>query len=207
MKRTFKILLGILGLAIALAFIVHSLGTRNGVTQTQVMEALPGDELITDPWITIDRAATLPVTAAVAWPWVQQLGKDRGGWYAPLWLENALDKHAASSTLPQFQNLKAGDMIPDWGGGSLEVLALQKDAYIVYGSIHPSAATTTAQPYGFIWSLVLENDTASTTSFHLRLRLAKPTGTTARFVPPSLPGMIDYFTDVVLFEGLKERLR
>jgi hypothetical protein len=191
---------------LALSLIIHSLGTRNGVTAAQVSETLPGDEIIPNTWITIDRAATLPVPSSQAWPWVQQLGKDRAGWYAPLWMENLLKAQAASSTLPQYQNLKVGEVVPDWGGGSLKVLALEQDHYVVYGSFHPGEATTTAQPYGFVWALVLENDTASSTSFHLRLRLAQPTGSTAHLIPPSLPGMIDYFTDIVLFDGLKERL-
>ncbi|MDB5237173.1 MAG: hypothetical protein JWL88_275, partial [Parcubacteria group bacterium] len=184
MKRTLKILIILILIVSGLAFTIQYLGTHNGVTKEQINETLPGDEIIPDPWISIDRAATLPVPASAAWPWVQQLGKDRGGWYAPLWLENALHEHAASSTLPQFQDLKVGDVVPDWGGGSLKVLALQQDQYVVYGSFHAGEATTTAQPYAFIWALVLENDTPTSTSFHLRLRLARPSGGNAHLIPP-----------------------
>jgi hypothetical protein len=103
MKRFSKILLLLLLSILALSLIIHSLGTRNGVTAAQVSETLPGDEIIPNTWITIDRAATLPVPSSQAWPWVQQLGKDRAGWYAPLWMENLLKAQAASSTLPQYQ--------------------------------------------------------------------------------------------------------
>ncbi len=207
MKPVCKILLLALVSILALSLIIHSLGTRNGVTAAQISEMLPGDEIIPHPWITIDRATTLPVPASEAWPWVQQLGKDRAGWYAPVWMENLLNAHAARSTLPQFQNLMIDDVVPDWGGGSLKVLAIQQNQYVVYGSFNPNEATTTTQSYGFVWALVLENDTPTSTSFHLRLRLAQPTGRTANLIPPSLPGMIDYFTDIVMFDGLKERLK
>lgn len=201
---------GVVIIIVALVVTIHVLGTHSGVTTAQIKEALPGDEIIADPWISIDRAATLPVPAAVAWPWVQQLGKDRGGWYAPMWMEDVLNKHAASSTLPQYQSLTLGQVVPDWGGGSLKVIGLDQENYVVYGSLHggtSTPATASTSPYAFTWALVLENDTPLSTSFHLRLRLAKPTQGIGRFVPPSLPGMIDYATDVVMFDGLKERLR
>jgi hypothetical protein len=207
MKRTRTILVIVLAIIVVLVLTVHILGTHSGVTAAQISEALPGDKVIANPWISIDRAATLPVSAEVAWPWIQQLGKDRGGWYAPFWLEDVLHEHAASTTLQQFQHMNVGDVVPDWGGGSLKVLSLQQNQYVVYGSFHNGEATTTAQPYAFTWALVLENDTPTSTSFHIRLRLAKPNGGSAKLIPPSLPGLIDYATDVVMFDGLKERLR
>ncbi len=196
---------GIILLIIFVLFFLNEIGTRSGVTREQVSETLPGDSVIPDPWISIDRAGTLPASNQTAWPWVEQLGKDRGGWYAPLWLENMLHEHSASTTLPQYQNLKVGDVVHDWGGGTLIVLALSPTHYVVYGS-HPANAATSS-PYAFTWALVLEDNTPSSTSFHLRLRMQKPTHGFARYVPPSLPGLIDYATDVVMFTGLREKLK
>jgi hypothetical protein len=201
MKRIFIIAAAVVILILVLAGL-SILGTHSGATRAQITEALPGDEIIPHPWISIDRAATLPVSKDVAWPWVIQIGKDRAGWYAPRWLEDTLNKHAASSTLPQFQNLSVGDIVPDWGGGSLKVLALVPNSYVLYGSIHGNATST----YEFTWALVLEDDTPTSSSFHLRLRIQSPTSW-ARYIPASIPGLIDYATDVVMFDGLKERLR
>jgi hypothetical protein len=180
------------------------------VTDAQVSESLPGDDLLAHPWITIDRAARLPASATSTWPWIVQLGKDRAGWYAPQWLENLLQKHSAASIEPAFQNLQVGDVIPDWGGGSLKVLEIVPDQYIVYGSLHSSAtASSTASEtnYQFIWTLILEDSTASSTTFHLRLRIASPTSAWIRALPAAPIGLIDYATDVVLFQGLKEKLQ
>lgn len=189
---------------LALVFILAGLirlGTRSGVTDTQVHETLPGDEIFPDPWISIDRAAVLPVSAEQAWPWVAQLGKDRGGWYAPRWLENVLHAHSATTTLPQFQNIQVGEIVPDWGNGMLKVLEIQPDQYVLYASV-----ATDSPEYHFTWALVLENNTPHGTTFHLRLRIPRPTTSLVRFIPPSLPGLIDYATDVVLFAGLREKL-
>jgi hypothetical protein len=188
----------------ALLVLLNRLGTRSGATDAQVSEVLPGDSVFPDPWISIDRAATLPVPAAEAWPWVAQLGYQRGGWYAPLWLENTLRLYSASSTLLQFQDLSVGEVIPDFGGGKLKVLSVVPGQYVVYGSLPPSGTTDTTT-YNFTWALVLENDTPSSSSFHLRLRIPRQAKST--LIPASLPGLIDYATDAVMFDGLKEQLR
>jgi hypothetical protein len=210
MKKLLTVLAVVVAVLGIILITVMDLGARSGVTSAQVQETLPGDEIIPHPWISIDRAATMPASASTTWPWVAQLGNSRGGWYAPLWLENAIHEHAASSTLPQFQNLTVGEVVPDWGGGSLKVLAVDPGNYVVYGSIHErtgSIAAAEEMQYAFTWALVLENDTPSSTSFHLRLRLAQPVGSGfAKYIPPSLPGFFDYATDVVMFAGLKDRL-
>lgn len=40
---------------------------------------LAGDQLVTDADIVMDRAFTLPGSPEGAWPWLVQLGKQRGG--------------------------------------------------------------------------------------------------------------------------------
>ena len=184
---------------------LERLGERSGVTNAQLAAALPGDELITNPWISIDRAVSLPVSASTAWPWIIQLGKDRGGWYAPEWLEDTIHKHSASKILVQFQNLKVGGVLPDWGGGRLTVLAVSQNNYILYGSHFAGEASSA--PYNFTWALVLESDAPSQTGFHLRLRIQRPTDSFAEYIPASLPGLIDYVADEIMFAGLRAKLR
>ncbi len=203
MKKALAITLLVLAALAALLLFLNRLGTRSGVSDAQVSETLPGDEVFPTPWVSIDRAAVLPVPAQTAWPWVAQLGYQRGGWYAPLWLENTLHLYSASSTHQEFENLQVGEIVPDFGGGRLKVLSVEPGSYVVYGSIASTSSATTTD-YGFTWALVLENNTPSSTTFHLRLRIParKPT-----LIPGSLPGLIDYATDVVMFDGLKEVLR
>ena len=202
MKSLFFVGAALLGVVI-LATV--SLGTDSGVGSAQIDRALPGDEIITDPWISIDRAAVFPVSTEVLWPWVKQLGKERGGWYAPMWLENVLKAHSATTT-ERFQELSVGQVVPDWGGGALKVLALNEGSSIVYGSLRPDEATSTSARYGFTWALVVEPVQEFRSRFQLRLRLRKPDHGVARFIPPQLPGLIDYATDVVMFAGLKEKV-
>ena len=208
MKRLLMLLV-LVCLALIGIFFLFRLGTYSGVTRAQIQETLPGDEIIPHPWIVIDRAATLPASASSSWPWVQQLGKDRAGWYAPRWLENFLKKHSAATIQPEFQHLKVGDVVPDWGGGSLKVLEIDPGHYVVYGSVRGDAhasSTAAITAYAFTWTLALEDNTSSSTVFHLRLRLTPPTSTWQRILPAAPLGIIDYATDVVMFKGLQQKL-
>jgi hypothetical protein len=195
---------GLTLLTILTAIIVAAcvFGTRSGVSNAQVAEPMPGDSVFPTPWITIDRAAVLPANAAGAWKWIVQLGEGRAGWYAPLWLENAVHAHSADSILVQYQDLAVGENVPDFGGGGLRVLAVVPEQYIEYGSI-PSA-TSTSDDYRFTWTLALEDETATSTTFHLRLRIPRPLDNT--IMPPAILGLFDYLADEAMFAGLKEKL-
>jgi hypothetical protein len=43
----------------------------------------PGDDIVPDAAVVMDRDRILPAPARDVWPWIVQLGKDRAGWYMP----------------------------------------------------------------------------------------------------------------------------
>ena len=59
------------------------LGRRSGVTDDEVAASLPGDAIVPDARVVIDRATTLAAPPERVWPWIVQLGKRRAGWYFP----------------------------------------------------------------------------------------------------------------------------
>jgi hypothetical protein len=122
-----------------------------------------------------------------------------------MWLENTLKLHSAAAILPQYQTLAVGQVVPDWGGGVLKVISIEENHDVVYGSLRAANASST--DYAFTWALVVTPVDAGHTQFLLRLRLKKPDQGSARFIPPALPGLIDYATDVVMFAGLSEKVR
>lgn len=85
-----------------------------GASKDEVNRLLPGDELIPEPKLNATHAVDIQAPPAAIWPWLVQLGQGRGGFYSYEWIENSmgLGMHNASRILPEFQNLKAGDMIP-----------------------------------------------------------------------------------------------
>lgn len=61
---------------------------RWGSRSDELTEPLPGDEVLPTSGTLIQHAVTVDVPAEDAWPWVAQLGQDRGGFYSYEWLEN-----------------------------------------------------------------------------------------------------------------------
>ncbi|MBG0817829.1 hypothetical protein [Planomonospora sp. ID82291] len=85
-----------------------------GATPEEAREALPGDDLLPAPGLIATRAVTVDAPPGAIWPWLVQMGSGRGGAYTYDWIENlfGLDMHSADEILPQFQDLRAGDLLP-----------------------------------------------------------------------------------------------
>lgn len=88
--------------------------SRWGASDDEVDKSLPGDELVPDPLLVTTKAITIHAPPQAVWPWLAQLGVDRGGMYSYLWVENALlhlNVSNADEVHPEWQNLQVGDFI------------------------------------------------------------------------------------------------
>jgi hypothetical protein len=85
-----------------------------GATAGEVSGQMPGDDLMPNLDLQTTRAITIEAPPGAIWPWLVQMGSGRGGAYTYDWIENlfALDMHSANEILPQFQDLKVGDVLP-----------------------------------------------------------------------------------------------
>ncbi len=79
-------LLGLAGLA-AYAGKARPWHTKWGSTPDERAMSLPGDEL-SEGCERTTRAITIDAPVDEVWPWIAQLGQDRGGFYSYEWLEN-----------------------------------------------------------------------------------------------------------------------
>jgi hypothetical protein len=86
---------------------------RWGTTATDRRTPLLGDERVTAPHYRIDHAITIHAPADSVWPWLVQLGQDRGGFYSYAWLERLIgdDIHNADRIVPAWQHLERGDLV------------------------------------------------------------------------------------------------
>jgi protein-S-isoprenylcysteine O-methyltransferase Ste14 len=86
-----------------------------GATEAEVARTLPGDELVARTPSDPTHAATIDAPPEEVWPWIAQMGDDRGGFYSYTFIENLMtgeDRyHNANRILPQFQNPQPGDGI------------------------------------------------------------------------------------------------
>ena len=85
-----------------------------GATPEEVAAAMPGDELLAGAELVSTRAVTIDAPPGAVWPWLVQMGSNRGGAYTYDWIENlfGLEMHSAERILPQFQQLAVGDVLP-----------------------------------------------------------------------------------------------
>jgi hypothetical protein len=88
--------------------------TRWGTTNEELRSALPGDELVKAPIrYGIQHAITIDAPPRAVWPWLVQIGQDRGGFYSHDWLERLFgaDIRNADRIVPEWQERAAGDSV------------------------------------------------------------------------------------------------
>ena len=98
------------GTLAAYALAVRPWHVRWGATDEEVNERLPGDELVRHPNVEATHAVTIKAPAEEVWPWLVQIGQDKGGFYSYSWLENLAGCRLrnADRIVPEFQRLKVG---------------------------------------------------------------------------------------------------
>ena len=112
---------------------------RWGATDEELRELLPGDELAPPhPELDATHAITIHAPATDVWPWLVQLGQNRGGFYSYTWLENLVGCHMRNANWikPEWQSLKVGDSV--WlhpKAPPLKVLAIEPGRAIVLEKI------------------------------------------------------------------------
>lgn len=84
-----------------------------GTTKEECETALPGDELVGQPAVQTTEGIWIDAPASAVWPWLVQMGQDRGGMYSYEKLENliGLKHHNADRIHPEWQHLAVGDVI------------------------------------------------------------------------------------------------
>lgn len=172
---------------------------------------LPGDDVLPDARLVMDRVLHLAGTPATVWPWLEQLGKGRAGWYLPSGVERFVprERRAARRVDDRWLGLSVGDSIPDWGPGdpTFEVLEIERPRHLVHWSQRPRRPRrgVAREPIRLTWALVLREQERESTELHLRLRvdLGHDPGPVARYGG----GAMDRATIALLGRGLNERLR
>jgi hypothetical protein len=97
----------------AYLFVIRPWHLRWGATEREVETPLLGDELVAAPKINATHAITINAPASAVWPWLVQIGQNRGGFYSYTWLENLVGCHMrnADHIHPEWQELKVGDEV------------------------------------------------------------------------------------------------
>jgi proline iminopeptidase len=81
-----------------------------GSTPEERQRALPGDALIPGERDVTTMATTIDAPPAAIWPWLVQMGHDRGGWYSWDRLDN-FGHPSATELDPAWQHIAEGDRL------------------------------------------------------------------------------------------------
>jgi hypothetical protein len=84
-----------------------------GASSDERLRALPGDDLVPDPAFTTTRAVTIAAPPEAVWPWLAQIGQERGGFYSYQWLENLAGCRLrnADAIHPEWQHREVGETV------------------------------------------------------------------------------------------------
>ncbi len=82
-----------------------------GATTEEIMQAMPGDEIVEAPVLSATRAITINAKPSEVWPWLVQMGYGRAGFYSYDFIDNSR-RRSAERIVPELQYLKVGDAIP-----------------------------------------------------------------------------------------------
>jgi hypothetical protein len=108
---------------VAVVILARPWHSRWGSTDTELNAALPGDALVPDAHYSIQHAVSIRAAPEAIWPWLLQMGQDRGGFYSYDWLERLIGDEIwnADRIHPEWQSRQVGDLVratqPDYLGG------------------------------------------------------------------------------------------
>lgn len=107
---------------------------RWGATKIERTRVMAGDAAVANPTYAATLAITIDALPEDIWPWLMQMGDQRGGLYSSDWLDRLfgyLDRPSADRILPEFQQLAVGDEIPIGRGQGFPVTAVEPHRALV----------------------------------------------------------------------------
>ena len=148
---------------------------RWGLEGDEATRPLPGDDAVPGDAYQVTRAITVDAAPHDVFVWLQQMGSGRGGLYSYDILDRLfgiLDAPSVERVLPEWQHLRAGDVIPVGSSPGFPVRAIEQDRSLVLAGEQDGTR--------WLWSMVLEPLPGARTRFITRNRMSVPPGIASR---------------------------
>jgi hypothetical protein len=138
---------------------------------------LEGDDILASAAGQLTHAITIDAPPQEVWPWLVQMGCQRGGWYSWDVLDNGR-KPSANRIIPELQKLDVGDVLParPVGTEGFKVVRIIPERALILGSLTPDWEGT--------WAFVLERLSGDRTRLVTRYRAAAATGPKMELLMP-----------------------
>lgn len=180
-------------------------GTREEVARRR----FPGDDLIAEPRWGWTHAIDIDAPAGKVWPWIAQIGADRGGFYSYQWLENVAGCHLrnAEAVHPEWELREGQELVVHPDMPPLRVAAVGRGRYFVAHAPADSTAVAEGRPWVAVsWLFLLEPLGPSRCRFVSRYRAASSDDLSTRLsFGPTLVEPISFVMDRRMLVGVKER--
>ncbi|MCI1866946.1 MAG: hypothetical protein LKI83_05420 [Actinomyces sp.] len=147
--------------AAAAGLLAAGFPARTGLTRSEAAVSLPGDLLVPTATIVADRAVRIGAGADAVWPWLTQIGQDRGGFYSWTPVENALgcEIEDARDLRPEWSEREVGDEVSLAPGMTLRVAVSSPGRALVLtsegGRVPEESAGSASMRFAFTWAFVL----------------------------------------------------
>ncbi len=192
------VLVGILAITVIAVILLTPWMDRWGAVDDEITATLSGDELLTEPAQVVNRAITIRATPEQIYPWILQLGADKGGMYSYSWFEGLLNcpQVNADRIHPDWQGLKVGDLVKmcpgKFGPVPYTVALLEPSSAVVMGHQENGAWVD-------LWQFVIQRLPDGTSRLLLRTR----TNMTGGFWSIIHPGV--FIMERGMLRGIRDR--
>lgn len=195
-----------------------------------MIREFPGKDRIQDPMLDLRYSVEIGALPHAIWPWIKQMGYHRGGWYIDAWWNRLIEeqfwprvvpedargtfKPSASQILPEYQDLKIGDIVPDGPPGSAyyevidikehHLLLLFATSHFKYVAPRFVYKTRFAPKGAFCWAFLLDQAGPASTRLTSWWQAEVQPRTLFRILSPIFKA-IDRFHQRELLKGIKRR--
>jgi hypothetical protein len=176
LKRTAVLALVLVAVVATFLFVVRPWYLRWGATEEEFGRALPGDSILGEAAVQETRALTINAPVERVWPWIAQIGQDRGGFYSFDLLENLVgcEMPTDDRLRPEKQSWALNDkfwMYPPHKAGGIGFATLrvyERGRVLGFGT--RAMGTPLYAPENGSWTFVLESLDGSNTRLLIRGR-------------------------------------
>lgn len=171
-------IIGAAAAALLYGAVVRPWHLRWGASDAEVAAAVAGDELIPRPLAASTRGVTIAAAPEQIWPWIVQLGAERGGFYSHTWIEGMVGCQIvnADRVHPEWQGLQPGDTVKMCPGSSgppaYSVISVDPGRALVLGHRATAAERAPDSEWFDTWSFSLRPQPDGSTRLIVRSRLA-----------------------------------
>lgn len=184
---------------------------RWGATGDEVGMGLPGDGLVAEPASQVTRAITIDARPEAVWPWIVQLGADRGGFYSYEPLENlfGLHIHNADEIVPEWQDRSVGDLVyadAKGSGGWYVMEVLPGEALVMkVGDVKAGRPVGRDEQlkWEFLWTFVVRPLPGGRSRLIVRERTGFGSRATEAMMSPI--GLVSFVMTQKMLRGIKAR--